>query len=886
MSGNEFKKLDQTQVDWFNAHPEDVKRTGGASTVLDRELAGDPFAGLPLTRGADVLMPDGKMYPSYVGTVANPFMIESADGSVTFLRPAVGADEEELYLRILAKCYLDLFRGGNDVEHYIHGEDGTEKGWYRTEPRGIEFEDFVRHLKGVEPSLLSIPIMSNGNCHFADGDVDCHKAGDTPVDYAKVARRIGELGLPLVLTRSRRDGGAHLTIFFQDSNGVPASIARALVAHYLRVLGLTGEVFPKQSDKPDHMGSGINLPYFGSSRVAFGDEGQELSLTEFLVLAAKRRSLGFVLADRVLGTSGPDASSPGSSRKDRPLPVEAIRNIHTKNLKTLHDSNELGHWNDWINKTAFWAARAFAAKALEGTELSIKDAIRKAARPRSGFNERQMDTTLDSGWDSGITQPLQILDPVEAHAEALEWSKWVHDEKSTVPDRVVAYDTFALLTPEEFEPLIKIAARRLGIRASSLEDFVDKRRIKKGVETSKGSNVIVEDTEAWDREVDGPVLMTEVSRFVRKFIVFKNPSDAGLVTLWSAGTHCYQLFNIFARLGIFAPKHDCGKSTLLEVAMGLVRRVVNSDNISTSSVFHLVENEHPTLVLDELDSFLKHNEELIGILKSGHKQGGKATRMEKINDVQVVVQYDTFCPVLYAMIAPPYPEPALLSRTIQLQLEPKAPGEKAEDFDTEENPGLIAELLVLRRKLARWTLDHAEHIRTCTPDMKSLINRNRNNWRPIFKLAEILGGEWPDQMALAAGVPPVRSKESDSMKLLSDIRNVFASYAARKKPIDGIPSTMLVGILNSDQYRESGWYRYRNNRDPLDEGDLAELLSGFEIEPKAIRLNKDHKAILESQKDVVKGYRLEWFKEKFARYLKPLVIEVPEEVSGQTEMKL
>src|SRR6266852_6032409 len=167
-----------------------------------------------------------------------------------------------------ARQFFALFPGNNSSEHYVHGENDTAKGWYRTEERALTPEDIQRHLRGEEPSLLSIPILPTGNCHFADGDVDCHNEGDTPVDHAVLAKQITELQFPLIVTRSRRGGGAHLTVFLKEQDGCPAADARRLMSHYLNVLNLKGEIFPKQSDGPEKLGSGINLPYFGGERVA------------------------------------------------------------------------------------------------------------------------------------------------------------------------------------------------------------------------------------------------------------------------------------------------------------------------------------------------------------------------------------------------------------------------------------------------------------------------------------------------------------------------------------------------------------------------------------------------------------------------------------------
>ena len=44
------------------------------------------------------------------------------------------------------------------------------------------------------------------------------------------------------------------------------------------------------------------------------------------------------------------------------------------------------------------------------------------------------------------------------------------------------------------------------------------------------------------------------------------------------------------------------------------------------AIFRVVELQRPTLLIDEADTFLPENEELRGILNSGHRQGGSVIR--------------------------------------------------------------------------------------------------------------------------------------------------------------------------------------------------------------------------------------------------------------------
>jgi putative DNA primase/helicase len=90
----------------------------------------------------------------------------------------------------------------------------------------------------------------------------------------------------------------------------------------------------------------------------------------------------------------------------------------------------------------------------------------------------------------------------------------------------------------------------------------------------------------------------------------------------------------------------CGKSTLRDVLTPLVYRGLPADNISTAVVYRAMEECHPTLMIDEADSFLDENEEMRGIINAGHRRGAKALRMVN-RQIEV---FDPFGPKLIAGI--------------------------------------------------------------------------------------------------------------------------------------------------------------------------------------------------------------------------------------------
>ena len=105
---------------------------------------------------------------------------------------------------------------------------------------------------------------------------------------------------------------------------------------------------------------------------------------------------------------------------------------------------------------------------------------------------------------------------------------------------------------------------------------------------------------------------------------------------------------ITPRLAILSPVLRCGKTTLLDVLAALVYRPLPAANCSASSIFRVVEKHRPCLLIDEADSFLSANEELRGVLNSGHRRGGSVLR--NVGDDHEPRAFATYAACAIAMI--------------------------------------------------------------------------------------------------------------------------------------------------------------------------------------------------------------------------------------------
>jgi hypothetical protein len=255
------------------------------------------------------------------------------------------------------------------------------------------------------------------------------------------------------------------------------------------------------------------------------------------------------------------------------------------------------------------------------------------------------------------------------------------------------------------------------------------------------------------------------------------PDGAGdALALWTAHAHCFESFVCSPRLNISSPEKGCGKTTLRDVLAVLVPRPLATENLSVAVLFRVIESRKPTVLADECDTWLRDNEELRGMLNAGHRRGGQALRCEgESNEVRA---FNVFAPaVLCGIGALPG---TLHDRSIAIRLERAKPGELRERFDSRR----VERETELCRKLARFCADNKARLEACEPVLPSgAFNRLADNWRPLFAIAEIAGGNWP-QRATAAFAKLTAKADADAQgigtMLLADIQQAFNETRAER----------------------------------------------------------------------------------------------------------
>jgi putative DNA primase/helicase len=400
----------------------------------------------------------------------------------------------------------------------------------------------------------------------------------------------------------------------------------------------------------------------------------------------------------------------------------------------------------------------------------------------------------------------------------------------------------AKLRPVEYERERRDAAARLGVRASILDKLVAAERPNDGT-PGQGRPLELPEPEPWPSPVDGVALVAELTAAIGKYVVLTE-NDGLAVALWVLHSYCFDAFSCTPRLAITAPEKRCGKTTLLDVIALLVPKALATANISAAALFRTVELARPILLIDEADTFLGENEELRGILNSGHRAGGQVVRT--IGEDFEPRAFSTHCPVAIAQIGK-LPD-TLADRSIHISMRRRVRDEVVSRFQIGKTP----ELIECARKAARWAADNTAPIRACHPDIPDAIfNRAADNWEPLLAVAEVAGGDLPArarQAALAAC--GVEEELSPRAMLLADIRDAFEEKGGSR-----MASADLVAALVAMSDRPWGEC---NHGKALTQNQLARRLKNFGVHTKKMRLAPGGTA---------QGYELAAFADAFSRYI-------------------
>ena len=439
----------------------------------------------------------------------------------------------------------------------------------------------------------------------------------------------------------------------------------------------------------------------------------------------------------------------------------------------------------------------------------------------------------------------------------------------------------------EYEQVRLQKAKELGIRVSVLDDKVEQARTRmRAAQKPKDDWTKTEKAKGWPTPVDGTELLDDLAKTVGEHVIMTK-EQAWCVAVWVMTTHAFAAAVIAAKLWITSAVLRSGKTRLMRVLKHLVARPETAEYITPSAIFRLIDRDRPTLLLDEVDTFIADSEDLRGLINGGFERDGSIVISVPSEDGWEPKRFSIFCPQALAGLGKL--DPTNADRSFRIALERKPPGTRVKRLRRRD----IGPLVELAMKAERWAADNIELLEDADPEIpKGLNDRAADAWELCLAIADLCGGHWPKQArkaALAISGDGTAVDESVGIELLSDIRDIFNlkeeldqtpdakvrdQVIARAKELDRITSADLVRALVDMEGRP--WPEYSRGKE-LTATQLAVLLKPFHIAPGLIRVitpgggaGKPQKKPESGLSLVARGYKRNQFRKAFARYLPPL----------------
>jgi hypothetical protein len=360
--------------------------------------------------------------------------------------------------------------------------------------------------------------------------------------------------------------------------------------------------------------------------------------------------------------------------------------------------------------------------------------------------------------------------------------------------------------------------------------------------------------------MNGDALLSELERFLFRFVAY--PTEAARVAhvLWVAHTHRMDAWDSTPRIAFLSPERGSGKTRALEVTELLVPRPLHAVNVTAAYLFRKVSDPAgaPTILYDEADTVFgpkvrSEHEDIRAMFNAGHRRGATAGRCVVKGVTVMTEDLPAYCAVALAGLDD-LPD-TIISRSVVIHMRRRAPNEYVEPFRARE---CEARGHVLRDALGTWSRAIEAGI---WPDLpEQITDRNADVWEALLAVADAAGGRWPKrarEAAVTLVTDVTGAGPSLGERLLADLKAVFNGAEVL------LPTTVILERLH--ELEESPWGDIRGK--PLDARGLASRLRRFGIRPMAHRMGER----------VVKGYSRADFVDPWMRYVDGAPLVSPEE---------
>ena len=267
------------------------------------------------------------------------------------------------------------------------------------------------------------------------------------------------------------------------------------------------------------------------------------------------------------------------------------------------------------------------------------------------------------------------------------------DALRTSSGRAAFYDQLAKMSPAEYARGRDAWAKSLGIPPTALNAEIKTRQKVRAAAFAKAAKAARAAQHAlahwsvqpWPDAVATDALLDALVEAFARYLILPRHAVEG-VALWTLHAWTFGAGDISPFLALTSPTKRCGKTSLLILLYWLTPKSELAANISATAIFRYIDFERPTLLIDEADSFLEGNEEMRGVLNSGHtKAAAYVIRNVEIDGEHRPQRFSTWAPKAIATIG--NLPGTLEDRSIIVRMQRKPKGAKVSRCRRHDCPG-------------------------------------------------------------------------------------------------------------------------------------------------------------------------------------------------------
>lgn len=436
-------------------------------------------------------------------------------------------------------------------------------------------------------------------------------------------------------------------------------------------------------------------------------------------------------------------------------------------------------------------------------------------------------TAIDSDWLDGVLfDDVQITQSDEAYL--------LQVKKAQLQAKIAK---LAKLDDMELQLSIKDVVKEFGISKDKILAYVS--------EYKKGE--FIQDATPYADAVKHEEIYQLLHELVDDHMIIDEQFKIAFV-LWVLFSYLVEVAEFAPIAWISAPDSACGKSTLLSLFARVVNRPLAVTTITPAVLYRVTEQYQPTILLDEIDTWIKDKKDLLGLVNAGHSR--TADQTARINSESHTVDVFRLFGARACAGIGDMPK-TFANRSIKFALRRKTTNDRDTKRTNQYNlPRSVTD--EIRAKAKRWAMDYRPEVEKVViqpiGELGQIDDRDFDNWYILLQIAKVLG-VYDEAVKACISISQVDHEPSLNEQLLTDIRDILGDRSY-------IGSTELIDRLIEN--KELPWATF-NRGEPLSQYQMTKRLKSFGLSPIQKMINGQN----------LRRYDGQELRAVFANYLKP-----------------